>query len=124
DAGAHSRLHDRGSPKALPHARLIASALMIGHHFAASAFTRPPSASAVCRSRGKISSPRAIKRDRTAGSASASTAAALSLPMMSFGVFLSAKNPYQADQESAGSLISAKVGVSGACATRGSLVTA
>jgi hypothetical protein len=70
---------------------------MIGHHFLASAFTSAPSASGVCRSRGKTSYPKSARRDRTAGSASASTAAALSLPMMSFGVLLGAKNPNQAE---------------------------
>src|SRR6267378_662179 len=70
-------------PKALPHSALIPNSLMIGHHFSASAFTSAPSVSGVCRSRGKISNPRAMKRDRTAGSASAPTAAALSLPTMS-----------------------------------------
>ena len=57
--------------------------------------TSAPSASGVCCSRGKISRPRSASRDRTAGSASASTAAALSLAMMSFGVPLGAKNPNQ-----------------------------
>jgi hypothetical protein len=45
----------------------------------------------------KISNPRSMSRDRTAGSANASTAAALSLPMMSFGVPLGAKSPTQAE---------------------------
>ena len=44
--------------------------------------------------------------------------------MMSFGVPLGAKSPYQADQKTDGSPISAKVGMSGACATRLSLATA
>jgi hypothetical protein len=51
----------------------------------------------VCRSREKISSPRSIKRDRTAGSTSASTAAAFSLLMISRGVPLGAKNPNQVE---------------------------
>jgi hypothetical protein len=33
-------------------------------HFSASAFTRPPSAAGVCRSRGKISNPSSINRER------------------------------------------------------------
>jgi hypothetical protein len=79
------------------HSGLMPNSLMIGHHFSASAFTSAPSASGVCRSRGKTSSPRAASRDRTAGSASASTAAALSLPMMSLGVPLGAKSPHQGE---------------------------
>jgi hypothetical protein len=59
---------------------------MIGHHFAASAFTRLPSASGDCCSRGKTSSPSSASRACTAGSASASTTAALSLSIMSLGV--------------------------------------
>ena len=87
---------------------LTPNSLMIGHHFSAPAFTSAPSASGVCRSRGKTSNPKSTNRDRTAGSASASTAAALSLPMTSFGVPLGAKIPYQADQEIFGSPSSAK----------------
>jgi hypothetical protein len=73
-----------------------------------------PSASGVCCSRGKISSPRPASRDCTAGSASASTAAALILPMMSLGVPLGAKSPNQLLLESAGKPISPKVGMSDA----------
>ena len=44
--------------------------------------------------------------------------------MISFGVPLGAKNPHQVEKESAGSPISAKVGMSDAVAKRVSLVTA
>ena len=87
---------------------LMPAALMIGHVLSASAFTSAPSASGVCRSRGKISYPRSTNRDRTAGSVSASTAAALSLLTIPFGVPLGAKIPNQADQEIFGSPSSAK----------------
>jgi hypothetical protein len=81
----------------LAHSALIPNSLMRGHHFSASARCSVPSASGVCRSRGKISSPRSIKRDRTAGSARASTAVAFSLLMISRGVPLGAKNPNQVE---------------------------
>jgi hypothetical protein len=42
--------------------------------------TNAPSASGVCCSGGKTSAPKSASRDRTGGSASAATAAALSLP--------------------------------------------
>src|SRR6516165_1920144 len=87
---------------------LIPSSLMIGHHFSASAFTSVPSTSGVCRSRGKASYPSSASRERTAGSASATTAAALSLPMMSFGVPLGAKSPFHGDHEIMGNPSSAK----------------
>jgi putative ABC transport system substrate-binding protein len=106
------------------HSALNPASLMIGHHFSASALTNAPSAAGVCCSRGKTSSPRSASRDRTAGSARASTAAALSLPMMSFGVPLGAKRPYHADQETLGNPSSAKVGISGAAVRRVSLVVA
>src|ERR1700687_3567897 len=103
--------------KDLPaHSPLIPNSLMSGHHFSASAFTSAPSASGVCRSRGKTSSPLSTHRDRTAGSANASPAAALSLLMTSLGVPLGAKSPNHSEKESAGSPISAKVGMSGASA--------
>jgi hypothetical protein len=54
---------------------LIPNSLITGHHFSASAFTSAPSTSGVCCSRGKISNPSPIRRERTAGSARASTAA-------------------------------------------------
>jgi hypothetical protein len=75
------------------HSALIPNSFIIGHHFSASAFTSAASASGVCRSRGKISIPRSPSRERTVGWASASTAAALSLPTMSLGVRLGAKSP-------------------------------
>ena len=79
----------------------IPAALMIGHHFSISAFWNVASPSGVCSgSRGATSSPRSANRLRTAGSASASTIAPLSLAMMSFGVPLGAKNPNHPDIES------------------------
>ena len=53
------------SGRGVRHSALIPDSLMIGSHFAASAFTSAPSASGVWRSRGKMSSPRDAKRDRT-----------------------------------------------------------
>ena len=100
------------------------SFLMIGHHLAASAFCMAARASAVCCSRGKISNPRSASRDPTDGSVSAATAAALSLPMISAGVPLGAKIPYQLGKETDGSPISAKVGMSGAIIMRLSPVSA
>src|SRR6266566_2793222 len=81
----------------LPHSAPIPNSLMIGHHFSASDFCIAASASGVCFSRGKISNSRAAKQDRTAGSDSASTDAALSLAMMSFGVPLGAKSPLHSE---------------------------
>jgi len=78
------------------HSALIPDFRIIGHHFSAPAFTSAPSACGVCWSRGKMSIPSWTSRDRTAGSASASTTAAFSLPIMSFGVPLGAKSPDQA----------------------------
>jgi hypothetical protein len=62
------------------------AALMIGHHFSISALWNAASASGVCSSRGTICCPRLTSRSRTAGSASASTAAALSFAMISRGI--------------------------------------
>src|SRR5262249_36396729 len=106
------------------HSALSPNSLMSGHHFSASAFTSAPSASGVCRSRGRTSSPSSMKRDLTAGSRSASTAAALSLPMMSDGVPLGAKSPNQLEKDTVGSPISPRVGMSDAAAMRASPVTA
>jgi hypothetical protein len=108
----------------LVHSGLMPASLISGQNLSASAFTMAPSASGVCRWRGKISIPRLPSRVRTAGSARASTAAALSRPMTSLGVPLGAKSPYHPDQETAGSPNSLKVGMSGAVSNRVSLVTA
>src|SRR5215470_6888481 len=91
---------------------------MSGHHFSASAFTSASSASGVCRSCGKISTPRSARRDRAVGSANAWTAAPLSRSTISFGVPFGAKSAYQPDKETIGSPISPKVGMSGASAKR------
>jgi hypothetical protein len=89
----------------------IPAALMIGHHFSISAFWNVASPSGVCSgSRGATSSPRSANRLRTAGSASASTIAPLSLAMMSFGVPLGAKNPNHPDIESPGSPLPSEAG--------------
>src|SRR6516164_153434 len=79
------------------HSALIPAALMIGHHFSISAFCKARSASGVCWSRGKISRLLSAIRERTDGSASASTTAALSLTTTSFGVPLRTQNPSQDD---------------------------
>src|SRR5262249_42949531 len=81
----------------LLHSPFIFAALMMGHHFSISALWSAPSASGVCCSRGKISCPISASRARTVGSANASTAAALSLPMMSIGVRLGAQSAYHTD---------------------------
>ena len=62
------------------------------------------------RLRGATSSPRSANRLRTAGSASASTIAPLSLAMMSFGVPLGAKNPNHPDIENPGSPLPSEAG--------------
>jgi hypothetical protein len=87
---------------------------MIGHHFSASAFCNCRAPLGVCRSRGKISSPRSTSRDCSAGSANACTLAALRRSIISFGVRFGAKSAYQLENESDGSPSSAKVGMSGA----------
>jgi hypothetical protein len=56
-ADVHNRMYETGNygmPKGPTHSVLIPNSLMSGHHFLASAFTSAPSASGVCRSRGKI----------------------------------------------------------------------
>src|SRR6516164_9888909 len=58
------------------HSPLIPAALMIGHHFSISAFCSARSASGVCWSRGKISSPRSARRAGTLGSTNAPVTAA------------------------------------------------
>src|SRR2546426_110927 len=68
------------------HSALMLAALMMGHHFSASAFWKAPSTSGVCWSRGGISGPSSASRVRTWGEASASTIAALSFAMIAFGV--------------------------------------
>ena len=65
---------------------LISAALTIGSHFAISALCQAPSASGVSWSGDGISRPRSSSRRFTAGSASASTTAALSRATMSLGV--------------------------------------
>src|SRR5215468_4294288 len=76
---------------------LILAALMIGHHFSASAFWNALSASGVCWSRGGISGPSSASRVRTCGEASASTIDALSFAMIGFGVSFGTQSPYQSD---------------------------
>ena len=73
---------------------LMPAALMIGRHFCKAA-----SPSEVCCSRGKTSNPGSASRVRTAASASGSTAAALSLPIISFEVPLGAKSHCHADHK-------------------------
>src|SRR5438034_11394184 len=72
---------------------LTLAALIIGHHFAISAFCQVPSASGVSLSFGGICSPRFSSCLRTAGSFRASTAAALSFATTSFGVSLGTQRP-------------------------------
>src|SRR5215475_11970228 len=62
------------------------AALMIGHHFAISAFCIAATASGVCCSRGGMTKPWSTSFWRMAGSCVVPTAAALSLSMMSLGV--------------------------------------
>ena len=70
---------------------------MIGHHLSISTFWNAASPSGVCCARDATSSPNSVKRFWIAGSASASTVAALSLAMMSFGVPFGAQKPNQPD---------------------------
>ena len=72
------------------HSGLISVSLMIGHHLSISAFWKVPSTSGDCCSRGGTSNPNLASCVRTAGSARASTMAALSLAMTSLGVALGA----------------------------------
>src|SRR5262245_16351173 len=83
--------------KSRTHSALMPAALMMGHHFSMSAFCNAPRASGVCWSRDGISCSMLSNRRRTVGSARASTTAALSLWITSFGVLLGAKSPYQTD---------------------------
>src|SRR5438128_9862278 len=71
------------------------AALITGHHFSTSAFCKAPSASGVCWSRGGMSAANSEYRARRAGSAEASTTAALSLAIMSFGVPFGAQSELQ-----------------------------
>jgi hypothetical protein len=98
----------------LLHSPLMFAALTMGHQRSISAFCRAPSASGVCCSRGKNSSPRSANRRRTAGSAIASTAAAFSLPMMSLGVPLGAHNETQDVKYAPAAPASSTVGMLGA----------
>jgi hypothetical protein len=70
----------------------------IGHHFSISAFCKAPSAAGVCWSRGGMSCPRSARRWRTAGSASTSATAALSLAIASFGVPLGTQSAVQLEK--------------------------
>src|SRR6185437_430805 len=79
-----SRQGEKG--KSVPYCTFTLAALIIGHHLAISAFCQLPSASGVSWSFGGMSRPRSRNFCCTAGSAIASTAAALSLVTMSFGV--------------------------------------
>jgi len=100
---------------ALPgHSPLIFAALMMGHHFSMSAFCSAPSASGVCWSRGGISRPSSASRLRTFASAKASTTAALSFWMMSFGVPLGAKSAFQVKISNPDNPASSAVGMFGA----------
>src|SRR6516164_7995767 len=122
-SGQAWRVEDDQQPDSIGHFALISNSLMIGHHCSALALTKAPSASPVCRSRGKTSNPRSSIRERTAGSAKASMVVALRLQMTLAGVPLGANSPSQAVWESADSPISAKVGMLGASAMRAVLVT-
>src|SRR5436309_13275895 len=81
--------HDDVAPS-MRYSPLMPAAFTIGHHFSTSALWSAPRYSGDCCWRGGISWPRSCSRACTAGSASASTTAALSLPTMSFGVPLGA----------------------------------
>src|SRR5262249_24115047 len=79
----------------LAHSGLMPAALMIGHHFSASALWCAARASGVSWSRAGISCPSVVSRARTAGSAKGATGAALSLPITSLGVPLGAHSACQ-----------------------------
>jgi hypothetical protein len=83
DAARCRNLADRDLWNVQPadHSPLMFAALMIGHHFSISAFCSAPSASGVCWSRRKISSPISAKSARTFASANVSNIAALSFVM-------------------------------------------
>src|SRR4029079_15009827 len=86
--------------------------LMIGHHLSISVFWNAASPSGVCWSRGATSSPNSVNRFWIAGSASASTVAALSLAIISFGVPFGAQKPNQPDMYNPGTPVSSDVGIS------------
>ena len=100
------------------HSALMLAALMIGHHFSASAFWKAPSASGVCWSRRKISWPRLASRRCTLASAKASTTAAFSLMTISLGVRLGAQSANQIEKYNPANPASSIVGISGAAARR------
>src|SRR5262245_65748982 len=113
---ANEEVHD--------HSALMLAALISGHHFSISALWWAASACADCCSRGGISWPRPARRSRTTGSASASMAAVVSLPMASCGVPFGTHIPYQVEMYTPGAPASSTVGMSGAAASRLSDVTA
>src|SRR4029079_19324737 len=88
------------------------AALMIGHHFSISAFWKAASPSGVCCARGATSSPNSVNRFWIAEWDNASTVAALSLAMMSFGVPFGAQKPNQPDIYNPGTPVSSDVGIS------------
>jgi hypothetical protein len=104
----------RGTLSGHIHSPLMPAALMIGHHFSISALCSAPTASGVGWSRGKISWPSSASRDRTVGSASASTVAALSFQTASFGVRLGTQSALQRETYHPGRPASSTVGMSGA----------
>src|SRR5262249_37771622 len=112
------------SPARLAQSTATCAALMIGHHLAISAFCHSPSASGVDLSAGGICNPRFSRFLRVCGSFSASSAAALTLAMISFGVPFGAHSPDHSVMWKFGRPASSTVGMSPACSTRLESVTA
>src|SRR2546430_10929384 len=90
----------------------MAEDLMVRHHLSSSSFWNAARPSGVCCARGATVRPRSENRFWIAGSANASTVAALSLAMISFGVPFGAQKPNQPDIRSPGTPDSSEVGMS------------
>src|SRR5262245_43328289 len=98
---------------------LMPAALMIGPHLSISNRSRAPSSSCVelC-----TTTPSGSNLARTAGSDNAVTVAALTLVMMSGGVFAGMNNEYHDETSKPGTPDSAIVGMSGAVGKRCAVV--
>src|SRR6185369_1338777 len=100
---------------------LILASRITGPHLSISDFRKAASSPGVVP-RGVA--PRSSKRDLTLGCARAALVSALSLAMISGGVFTGTKKPNQLETSKPGTPDSAIVGISGTTATRSLVVTA
>src|SRR5262249_62118644 len=113
-----SQIEGYGASGPLRYSPLMFAALMMDHHFSVSAFCNAESASGVCWSRGGTSMPTAATRWPTAGSASVSTSASLTMVIKPFGVPLGANKANQPKKYSPGNPASSTAGMSGADQSR------